>query len=73
MTSIVMSSGHGKKIRGASGYLDEVDEARRVVNRVKELLPDITTYHDDISTSAEREPQSTDRFSQCAGQARSRT
>ena len=51
MTKIVMSSGHGKKIRGASGYLDEVDEARRVVNRIKELLPDITTYHDDISTS----------------------
>jgi hypothetical protein len=51
MTSIVMSSGHGKKIRGASGYLDEVDEARRVVNRIKELLPKITVYHDDISTS----------------------
>jgi hypothetical protein len=46
-----MSSGHGKKIRGASGYLDEVDEARRVVNRIKQLLPDIVTYHDDISTS----------------------
>ena len=31
--------------------LDEVDEARRVVDRIKELLPDIVTYHDDISTS----------------------
>ena len=51
MVSIVMSSGHGKKIRGASGYLDEVDEARRVVNRIKQLLPEITIYHDDISTS----------------------
>ena len=46
---IVISSGHGKKIRGASGYLDEVDEARRVVNRIKELLPDIVIYHDDVS------------------------
>lgn len=51
MVSIVMSSGHGKKIRGASGYLDEVDEARRVVNRIKQLLPDIVTFHDDVSTT----------------------
>lgn len=51
MVKIVMSSGHSKKCRGADGYLEEVDEARRVVNRIKELLPDITTYHDDISTS----------------------
>lgn len=52
---IVMSSGHGKKIRGASGYIDEVDEARRVVNRVAEMLTGteatITVFHDDISTS----------------------
>lgn len=48
---IVMSSGHGKKIRGASDILDEVDEARRVVDRIKVLLPDITTYHDDVSTN----------------------
>jgi hypothetical protein len=31
--SIVISSGHGKYVRGASGLLDEVDEARRVVER----------------------------------------
>jgi hypothetical protein len=30
-SKICISSGHGKYIRGASGYLDEVDEARRVV------------------------------------------
>ena len=55
MVSIVMSSGHGLKIRGASGYLDEVDEARRVVDRTAEYLRqagvDIITYHDDVSTS----------------------
>jgi hypothetical protein len=51
MVSIVISSGHSKKVRGASDFIDEVDEARRVVNRIKELLPDITTYHDDVSTS----------------------
>ena len=28
---IVVSSGHGKFVRGASGILDEVDEARMVV------------------------------------------
>ena len=31
---IVISSGHGKYVRGACGILDEVDEARRVVDRV---------------------------------------
>ena len=31
---IVISSGHGKFVRGASGILDEVDEARDVVERV---------------------------------------
>jgi N-acetylmuramoyl-L-alanine amidase len=52
---LVISSGHGKHIRGASGYLDEVDEARRVVERVAGLLrnagEDVTTFHDDVSTS----------------------
>jgi hypothetical protein len=51
MPTIVLSSGHGKKIRGASDWIDEVDEARRVVDRIKTLLPDITTYHDDVSTN----------------------
>jgi N-acetylmuramoyl-L-alanine amidase len=52
---IVISSGHGKHIRGASGYLDEVDEARRVVDRVAQLLADVgvscKTFHDNTSTS----------------------
>ena len=52
---IVMSSGHGKYIRGASGYLDEVDEARRVVEATAKLLNEAgvatTTYHDDLSHS----------------------
>jgi N-acetylmuramoyl-L-alanine amidase len=52
---IVISSGHGLKIRGASGILDEVDEARKVVERVAEELRnrgvDVTTYHDDVSTT----------------------
>jgi N-acetylmuramoyl-L-alanine amidase len=50
---IVISSGHGKYVRGASGYLDEVDEARRVVEEVARYLRaagvDATTYHDDVS------------------------
>jgi N-acetylmuramoyl-L-alanine amidase len=52
---IVISSGHGKYIRGASGILDEVDEARKVVERVGDELRnrgiDVTTYHDDVSQS----------------------
>ena len=54
---IVMSSGHGKYIRGAEGPspwgLDEVDEARRVVDRTADELRKmgvtVTTYHDDVS------------------------
>ena len=53
MTSIVISSGHGKYIRGASGYLDEVDEARKVVEQVAEYLRSINvtvkTFHDNTS------------------------
>jgi len=51
--NIVISSGHGKYVRGASGYLDEVDEARRVVEKVAELLRaggvSVDTFHDDVS------------------------
>jgi N-acetylmuramoyl-L-alanine amidase len=53
--NIIMSSGHGKFVRGASGVIDEVDEARRVVEEVAICLRDahveVTTYHDDISTT----------------------
>ena len=46
-------SGHGKHIRGASGYIDEVDEARKVVETVADYLRDtgveVTTYHDNVS------------------------
>lgn len=50
---ICISSGHGKFIRGASGYLDEVDEARKVVERVAEIMRGagiaVATFHDDTS------------------------
>jgi len=50
-----MSSGHGKYIRGASGYLDEVDCARAVVEETARLLRavdvEVTTYNDDLSHS----------------------
>lgn len=52
---IVISSGHGKYVRGASGYLDEVNEARRVVDETARLLSEagveVDTYHDDQSHS----------------------
>jgi peptidoglycan hydrolase-like protein with peptidoglycan-binding domain len=60
MRRIVISSGHGLKIRGAAGspvppYLDEVNEARRVVDRVAAILNAVnvptTVYHDNVSTS----------------------
>lgn len=52
---IVISSGHGLYVRGAVGLIDEVDEARRVVDRVAELLTrkghDVVVFHDDTSTN----------------------
>jgi len=53
--SFVISSGHGLKVRGASGYLDEVDEARKVVDRVAAILTSakvpVKVFHDNTSTS----------------------
>ena len=52
---IVISSGHGKFVAGASGILVEVDEARRVVEQLATALEDrgieVTTFHDDSSHS----------------------
>lgn len=52
---VVISSGHGKYVRGASGYIDEVDEARKVVNRCAEIFRSVgveaMVFHDDVSTS----------------------
>ena len=51
---VVISSGHGKYIKGASGYLNEVTEARKVVDCVAAILEglnvEVDTYHDDVST-----------------------
>jgi N-acetylmuramoyl-L-alanine amidase len=53
--NIVISSGHGKRIRGASGVLDEVDEARKVTTAVAKMLQSagvgVKEFHDDTSTT----------------------
>ena len=41
---IVISSGHSTKCRGASGVLDEVNEATRVVDRLGEMLRERDTW-----------------------------
>src|SRR6516225_4077758 len=55
--NVVLSSGHGKYVRGASGYIDEVDEARKVVEAVARYLRmfgvGVETFHDDVSTTQE--------------------
>jgi N-acetylmuramoyl-L-alanine amidase len=56
---IVISSGHGLKVRGAAGPepwgLDEVDEARRVVAEVADWFTingfDVSQVHDNVSTN----------------------
>lgn len=53
--SVCISSGHGLHVRGASGIIDEVDEARRVVDRVvatlKGLGVEAHSFHDNSSTT----------------------
>lgn len=52
---IVISSGHGLYVRGAVGYIDEVNEARKVVPKVAEFLAaaghSVKTFNDDVSRS----------------------
>jgi len=54
--TIAISSGHGLLVRGASGVIDEVDEARRVTDRVAELLRGmgntVAVFHDDTTRTA---------------------
>ena len=53
MNKFVISSGHGKYVSGAVGYLNEVTEARRVVSKVADYLEklDCTVheFHDNTS------------------------
>lgn len=55
MASVALSSGHGLKVRGASGYIDEVNEARKVCDRVGQLLKDgghkCLVFHENTATS----------------------
>src|SRR6516164_10525813 len=51
---IAISSGHGKYVAGASGLIEEVDEARRVVDRLGELIPDAVTFHENTATTQEQ-------------------
>src|SRR6516164_7471861 len=55
---VVISSGHGKYVRGASGLIDEVDEARKVVPEVAKWLTvnghQVIEFHDDISTTQQQ-------------------
>jgi len=55
MVRIALSSGHGTKVRGASGFLDEVDEAIKVINAtasaIRKLGHEVVTFTDTVSTS----------------------
>jgi len=56
--TIAISSGHGLHVRDASGHVDEVDEARKVVDRVAEDLRALghvaLVFHDDASGTQAR-------------------
>lgn len=52
---VVLSSAHGKKVRGAKDLIDEVDESRRLVAQLADDLAVlgvvVATFDDDTSTS----------------------
>jgi N-acetylmuramoyl-L-alanine amidase len=52
---VVISSGHSAICRGASGIIDEVDEARRVVDHLADELAnydiEVEVFHDNTSTT----------------------
>lgn len=52
---INMSSGHSKRVKGASHYIDEVTEAIKVVNRVQALVMErggtCRIFHEDKATN----------------------
>lgn len=51
--NIAISSGHSQHVRGAKGVLDEVNEARKVVDRVAQLWGQagvgVKSFHDNTS------------------------
>lgn len=52
MYDFVLSSGHGLHVSGARDIIDEVTEARRVVDRVGEIMGGysaVSIFHDDVS------------------------
>jgi N-acetylmuramoyl-L-alanine amidase len=63
---IVISSGHGLKVRGASGLIDEVDEARRMVPEIARYLVDlgheVVEFHDDTSDTQQENLETIVRF-----------
>jgi N-acetylmuramoyl-L-alanine amidase len=52
---VVISSGHGKYVSGASSIIDEVEEARKVVQATANALADkdidVVIFNDDTSTT----------------------
>ena len=54
---INISSGHSINCQGASGYINEVTEARKVVDRVYEMCKavgiEVYKYHDTASSSSQ--------------------
>jgi N-acetylmuramoyl-L-alanine amidase len=55
MNRIVISSGHGLRVAGASNIINEVTEARRVVDRVAQLLTQnsvpVIKFHENNATN----------------------
>src|SRR6187431_1815389 len=53
MSKFAISSGHGQHVGGASGYINEVQEARKIVDALAPALrsrgASVVTFHDNTS------------------------
>ncbi|MGE7621675.1 N-acetylmuramoyl-L-alanine amidase [Viridibacillus sp. NPDC096237] len=66
----VISSGHSLKVRGAADILDEVNEARKVVNRVHYILTtdyngEGCKFHDNTSTTQSQNLNTIVKYHNC--------
>ena len=64
--NIVISSVGSPKVRGVSAILDEVDESRKVVDTVADILlkrgAGVVTFHDDISLTKQQNREAIVQF-----------
>lgn len=55
MAKVILSAGHGKKVAGAVGYIDEHKEAVRLGKRVVQILGKEATFYEETTATTQRQ------------------